>query len=61
MSLVKEVEKVISELPPEKAFILRFWLNEYKAARRYRKLKAHSQATKTLANFHQSVSKAMWN
>ena len=61
MSLVKEVEKVIAELPPKKALILRFWLNEYIAARRYKKIKAYVQATKTLVNFHKGVSKAMWN
>jgi len=42
MSIVKEVEKVIAELPPEKAFILRFWLNEFQAARRYKQLKKYA-------------------
>lgn len=61
MTIVKEIEQVIAELPPQKAFMLRYWLNEYHAARRYKKLKAYTLAVKTLANFKKSKSNALLN
>ena len=61
MSIVKEVEKVISELPPEQASSLKFWLNEFQAARRYKQLKAYAMAAKALAYFRKTDSNALWN
>ena len=61
MTLINEVEKVIAELPLPEATMLRFWLDEYQAARRYKKLKAYILATKTLDNFEKGNSNASWN
>jgi len=61
MPIVKEVEKVIAQLPVHKATMLRFWLDEFKAARRYKKLKAYTTAVQTLADFEKTNSNALWN
>jgi hypothetical protein len=61
MSIVKEVEKVIAQLPPRQACMLKFWLNEFKAARRYKQLKAYKPAFKALAQFKRSNSISLWN
>ena len=51
MPIVKEIEKVIAQLPPREAGKLTYWLNEFKAARRYKQLKAYKPAFKALARF----------
>jgi hypothetical protein len=61
MSIVKEIKKVIADLPLEKAAVLRRWLDEFEAARRYKKLKAYAMAAKALADFDQSKGNALWN
>ena len=61
MSLIKEVEQVIAKLPLPEATMLRFWLEEYEAARRYKKLKAYNLSIKTLANFEKSNGSSTWN
>jgi hypothetical protein len=61
MPIVKEIEKVLAELPSEKALMLKYWLNEFKAARRYKKLKAYAMAVKAWADFEKGNSNALWN
>ena len=61
MTLVREIEKVIATLPLSKARMLKFWLNEYQAVRRYNHLKAYSKAVRTLAKFEKSNGHARWN
>ena len=61
MTLIQEVEKVIAELPPRKAGDLKFWLEELKAARRYKYVKAYTKATKTLADFEKNNGDASLN
>jgi hypothetical protein len=61
MPIVKEIEKVIAQLPPRKACVLKFWLNEFKAARRYKQLKAYKPAFKALAQFKRSNTSSLWN
>ena len=61
MSIVQELEKIITELPPRKASNLKYWLEEYKAARRYRQLKSYIMASKILAHFGKSNSDASLN
>ena len=61
MTIFEEVEKIIVDLPPEQALNLRFWLNEFQAARRYKHIKAYSMADKALTDFDKGISNAMWN
>jgi hypothetical protein len=61
MTIVNEVERIIAELPPEKASTLKYWLNEFKAAYRYKKLKPYTVAFKALADFQKGKSNALWN
>jgi hypothetical protein len=61
MSIVKEIKKVIAQLPLGKAAILKRWLDEFEAVRRYKKLKAYAMAAKALADFKKSKSNALWN
>ena len=61
MAIVKEVEKIIAELPPHEASIVQYWLDEFEAARRYKKLKACAMADKAVADFNESNSNASWN
>jgi len=61
MTIFEEIEKVIAELPPEKAVSLKLWLNEFQTARRRKQLKAYAQVTQLLANFDKSNSRSQWN
>jgi hypothetical protein len=61
MSLVKEVEKVIAQLPLPEATMLKYWLEEYEAARRYKQIKAYAKAITVLANFKKNNGNALWN
>lgn len=61
MIIISEVEKVIAKLSLQEARMLRYWLNEYQAARRYNQLKACAKAAETLANFEKGNSNALWN
>jgi len=61
MPIIKEIKKVIAELPPHKATIVKYWLDEFEAARRYKKLKAYAMAAKALADFEKGKSNALWN
>jgi len=61
MSIVKEIEKVISELPPREARKLKYWLNEFKAARRYKQFKAYKPAFRALGDFKRSKSNSLLN
>ena len=61
MTLIQEIEKIIAELPPRKACMLKFWLNEYEASRRYKHLKAQAMAAKVLADFKKCNGDAALN
>lgn len=61
MPIVQEIKQVIAELPPHKATIVKYWLDEFEAARRYNKIKAYTIAAKTLAKFEKTNSNAQWN
>jgi len=61
MIIISEVEKVIAKLPPQEARMLRYWLNEYQASRRYNQLKAYIRSAKTLADFDKSNSNSLLN
>ena len=61
MPIVKEVEKVIGQLPPEQASSLKNWLNEFKAARRYKQIKWCAVTAKALVDFEKGKSNALWN
>ncbi len=61
MPIVQEIKQAIAELPPQEASIVQYWLEEYQAARRYKKLKAYTMARKTLADFQKSNGNALWN
>ena len=61
MDIIEEIEKVIAELHPREACKLKYWLNEFKAARRYKQLKAYQPAFKALADFNNSNSSSSWN
>jgi len=61
MTIFEEVEKTIAELPPEQASSLKIWLSEFRAARQYKKIKAFTQATKTIAEFRRSHSNSLSN
>jgi len=54
MTIIEETEKIIAQLPPRQACKLKYWLNEFKAARRYKQLKAYKPAFKALAKFKRS-------
>ena len=61
MNIIQEIEEVIAVLPLRKARMLRFWLNEFQAARRYNQLIAYTKATYTLADFEKNNGNALWN
>lgn len=61
MSIIEEIEKVIAQLPPREACKLTYWLNEFKAARRYKKFKEFTPALKALADFKRSNSNVLLN
>jgi hypothetical protein len=61
MTIFEEVEKIIAQLPAEQAFSLKFWLKEFQAARRYKKIKSYTMALKVLADFEKSNGNALWN
>lgn len=61
MIIISEVEKVIAQLSPQEARMLRYWLNEYQAARRYNKLKAYTKAARTLAHFDKNNGDSSFN
>jgi hypothetical protein len=61
MDIIEEIEKVIAELPPRQACKLKYWLNEYKASRRYKQLRAYKPAFKALARFKKSKSSSSLN
>jgi len=61
MPIAKEIKKVIAQLPLGKAVLLKRWLDEFEAARRYKKLKAYAMAVKALADFQKSNTNALWN
>ena len=61
MAIVREIKKVIAQMPLDKAAVLKRWLDEFEAARRYRKLKAYAMAAQALADFQESNSNALWN
>jgi hypothetical protein len=61
MPIVQEIKKAIAELPIHKATIVKYWLDEFEAARRYKKLKAYTMAVRTLANFEKSNSNSSLN
>ena len=61
MPIVKELEKVIADLPASKAISLKILLNQFEAVRRHKKLKAYSMAGKILDNFKKSNSNSLWN
>ena len=61
MDIIEETEKMIAELPAEQAVVLKYWLNEFEATRRYKQLKGYAIATEALARFQRSNSDASLN
>lgn len=61
MRIIDEVEKILAELPPEQAVMLKRWLIKFEAAHHYKQLKAYTKALKTLSDFEKANSKALWN
>jgi hypothetical protein len=61
MSLVQEIEKIIAELPPRKACILKFWLKEYKASRRHKQIRAYAVTVWALRDFQKNNGDASLN
>lgn len=61
MTIVQELEKVITQLPLKKAIDLNYWLDEYKASQRYKQVKAYTQAVQTLAEFKKNKNNSSWN
>jgi hypothetical protein len=61
MTLVKEIEKAIAQLPPYEASMLKYFLSEYEAVSQSKKLKAYKEANQILVNFKQSNCHSSWN
>ena len=61
MAIVNTLEKIVIELSPKDASKLKFWLNEYKASRRYKHIKAYTAAVKLLAEFQKRNGCPLWN
>jgi hypothetical protein len=61
MPIVNEIKSAIAELPIHEATMLKYWLEEFEAARRYKKLKAYIRANKALASFQKNNGNALWN
>ncbi|MDE2027146.1 MAG: hypothetical protein KGJ11_01225 [Candidatus Omnitrophica bacterium] len=61
MSLIKEIEEVITKLPIKEAYMLRHWLNEYETAQEYKKLKKQAALNHGLSEFKHDHGNAFLN
>jgi hypothetical protein len=61
MSIVREMKNIIVDLPADQASMLTHWLNQFEAARRYKKLKSYAMTVRILADFAKAGGSASSN
>ena len=61
MTLVQEIQKVIDELPLDKATKLKSWLVDLKATRNYKHLEAYAKSLQVMDDFEKNRCDAILN